>query len=351
MQAVLRRAKRRVRVSSVQLLGAALGLRWRWRRAAPRPCRGGDGRASRSHASAGHRSAGSRASCACPLEDYVAATVLSEVHRRRRPTRGVVERMFEVQAVIARTYAHGASAAATPKDGFDLCSTTHCQLYEPDRLRRRDGRARRRSGARAPPADALVRRTRRHARCYHADCGGHTSAATDVWGGTGSPVSPARCDDGPAARRAHGLDLRHHDADACARALNADPRTRVGARLDRIDDCSRRDDAGAARERVTLRGSATVMVRGEVSARCAVTRASARRACAARCSTSAQRQAASSSTGAASATASGCARRARWRGSRPARAAASSRTYFPERRYHSAVRPKRAHHSRHDVIA
>src|SRR5689334_12379728 len=59
-----------------------------------------------------------------PLEDYVAASALSEF----APAAGepaAVEAMFEVQAIIARTYAmshRGRHAAA----GFDLCARTHC---------------------------------------------------------------------------------------------------------------------------------------------------------------------------------------------------------------------------------
>ena len=67
------------------------------------------------------------------LEDYVRAATLSEF----APPSGdpaMVTRMLEVQSVIARTYAvahlsrHGSA-------GFDLCSTTHCQLYQPERLK------------------------------------------------------------------------------------------------------------------------------------------------------------------------------------------------------------------------
>src|SRR5689334_22655418 len=67
-----------------------------------------------------------------PLETYVQAAILSEL----APPAGdpdVVERMLEVQAVIGRTYAlahlnrHGG-------EGFDVCATTHCQLFEPSRL-------------------------------------------------------------------------------------------------------------------------------------------------------------------------------------------------------------------------
>ena len=66
------------------------------------------------------------------LEDYVAVTALSEVHPDVADT-AVAERMYEVQTVIARTYAI-TNPGRHAKDGFDLCSTTHCQLYEPARL-------------------------------------------------------------------------------------------------------------------------------------------------------------------------------------------------------------------------
>src|SRR5258705_7979279 len=67
-----------------------------------------------------------------PLETYVQAAVLSEF----APPSGdpeIVERMLEVQAVIGRTYvlAHLGRHAA---EGFDVCATTHCQLFQPSRL-------------------------------------------------------------------------------------------------------------------------------------------------------------------------------------------------------------------------
>src|SRR6188508_2932164 len=66
-----------------------------------------------------------------PVEDYVIAAALSEVHPDVQDER-VAERIFEVQTVIARTYAI-TNRARHAADGFDLCSTTHCQLYEPAR--------------------------------------------------------------------------------------------------------------------------------------------------------------------------------------------------------------------------
>ncbi len=68
-----------------------------------------------------------------PLEEDVRGTILSEF----APPSGDpadVERMLEVQAVIARTYAT-AHVGRHQRDGYDLCSTTHCQLYQPGRLK------------------------------------------------------------------------------------------------------------------------------------------------------------------------------------------------------------------------
>src|SRR5690349_2234935 len=67
------------------------------------------------------------------LEGYVRAAILSEF----APPGGDpanVERMLEVQAVIARTYA-AAHLGRHKREGYDLCATTHCQLYQPGRLK------------------------------------------------------------------------------------------------------------------------------------------------------------------------------------------------------------------------
>ena len=68
-----------------------------------------------------------------PLEDYVAASALSEF----APAAGepaAVEAMFEVQTDHRPHLRAGAPRPSRRAKGFDLCSTTHCQLYEPERL-------------------------------------------------------------------------------------------------------------------------------------------------------------------------------------------------------------------------
>jgi stage II sporulation protein D len=96
---------------------------------------------------------------------------------------------------------------------------------------------------------------------FHADCGGHTSAAADVWGGVAPPYLVGTADDGPA-EAAHGAWRYDAPRGALQRALNADARTRVGPRLDGIQVLDR-DPAGRA-ERVALHGSQERVVRGEL---------------------------------------------------------------------------------------
>lgn len=193
-----------------------------------------------------------------PIEEYVAATIISEF----APPDGepvMVERMLEVQAVIGRTYAL-AHLARHAREGFDLCATTHCQLFQPSRLQtsRWAGQAaeagRRTSGTvlwfDGAPANAL----------FHADCGGHTSKAADVWGGAGRSYLVAIADDGPA-EEVHSRWRYEAGRASVQRALNADPRTRVGRRLDGIQILER-DSAGRA-EQIALHGTEERIVRGE----------------------------------------------------------------------------------------
>lgn len=193
-----------------------------------------------------------------PLEDYVQAAILSEF----APPSGepaIVERMLEVQAVIGRTYAlaHVGRHAA---ERFDVCSTTHCQLFQPSRVRTSRWAAQSAEAVRrtagtvlwfdGAPANAL----------FHADCGGHTSRADDVWGGAGSPYLVSIADDGPAAD-AHATWRYEASRAAVLAALNKDPRTRAGARLDGIQVIER-DEAGRA-ERLAIHGTEERIVRGE----------------------------------------------------------------------------------------
>jgi stage II sporulation protein D len=193
-----------------------------------------------------------------PLETYVQATILSEF----APPSGepaVIERMLEVQAVIGRTYAiahlnrHGS-------DGFDVCATTHCQLFDPSRLT---------TSRWAPQAAEAIKRTTATVLWYgggpadalfHADCGGRTSRADEVWTGAGRPYLVSLTDDGPATG-SHATWRYETSEAALVAALNKDPRTNVGATLRGIQVLER-DEAGRA-ERIALHGASERIVRGE----------------------------------------------------------------------------------------
>ena len=193
-----------------------------------------------------------------PFEQYVQGAMLSEF----APAAGdpaTIERMLEVQAVMARTYAlaHPGRHAA---DGYDLCSTTHCQFYEPSRIQTSRWASLSFEAVRQTSGRVLWFDGGAASALFHADCGGHTSRAGDVWGGTGRPYLVSLVDDGPA-EGAHVNWKYEASRAALLSALNADARTRVGTRLDDLQILER-DDAGRA-ERIALHGASERIVRGE----------------------------------------------------------------------------------------
>ena len=202
--------------------------------------------------------AGAAAAVRVPLEEYVRGTILSEF----APPSGDpddVERMLEVQAVIARTYAV-AHAGRHAREGFDLCSTTHCQLYQPGRLKTSTWADRAIDAAERTAGQILWYKSAPASALFHADCGGHTSAATDIWGGSAPPYLRGTSDSGVAESAHTAWRFEAGRAELIA-ALNKDARTRVGPQLRDIS-VTRRDAARRA-VLVTLRGNRPVTVRGE----------------------------------------------------------------------------------------
>jgi stage II sporulation protein D (peptidoglycan lytic transglycosylase) len=193
-----------------------------------------------------------------PLETYVQAVILSEF----APASGdpdVVERMLEVQAVIGRSYAlaHLNRHAA---EGFDVCATTHCQLFEPARLTTSKWAAQSVTAVRKTNATVLWFHDAPVDTLFHADCGGRTSRADEVWSGVGRPYLVSVEDDGPAAS-AHAIWRYQTTRTALIAALNKDPRTNVGPALRGIQVLER-DGVGRA-ERIAIHGSQERIVRGE----------------------------------------------------------------------------------------
>jgi len=201
---------------------------------------------------------GHRVVLAMPLEEYVLASVLSEV----APPDGdleVMKRVFEVQAIVARTYAT-ASLGRHAAEGFDVCDTTHCQLVDLER----PSRSRWANLARAAVAETRGKRlyydNAPASTLYHADCGGHRASAAEVWGGPPVPYLVSGPDPLPGGRT-HMAWTYSVEREKLRTALNANPRTAVGRRLDTID-VQKRDDSGRAKL-VVLNGERAPLVRGE----------------------------------------------------------------------------------------
>jgi stage II sporulation protein D len=195
---------------------------------------------------------------AVALEDYVFASVLSELAPAPGDA-GAIRTMFEVQSIVARTYA-AASRGRHAAEGFDVCSTTHCQLVELDRPRNSRWASLAREAVDATRGQLLWYAGRPAAALFHADCGGYRAAAHDVWGGPRSPYLQGGSDPLPPGHE-HVAWRFDADRERLRSALNGNPRTSVGARLDTID-VYRRDASGRA-ALLLLNGERSPLVRGE----------------------------------------------------------------------------------------
>lgn len=193
-----------------------------------------------------------------PLEDFVLGVMRAEGTMETEPE------ALKALATAARTYALK-NAGRHAKEGYDFCSTTHCQ-----RFAYRDATV----GERATTATEArlveaVRATEgqvlRNDRgqlidsYFGASCGGETADVASLWGTAPSNhlhgVRDEFCESGP---HAHWTDsIRRPDL---LRALQSDSRTDVGQRLDKVT-VTKRDDTGRA-EFITLEGEHRKIVRG-----------------------------------------------------------------------------------------
>jgi stage II sporulation protein D len=192
-----------------------------------------------------------------PIEDYVLATALSEVSPVGEAPE-TTRRIFEVQAVLARTYV-ASHLGRHGQEGFDVCDETHCQLYEPARVTTSRFAAVAREAVNKTRGEVLTYADRLTEALFHSDCGGHTAAADQVWGGRSVPYLLGAEDSVPE-------DTHHRwqtmlTSERVRTALNLDSRSAVGPRLVDIRIASH-DDSGRA-TLVEVRGDATRQIRGE----------------------------------------------------------------------------------------
>lgn len=193
-----------------------------------------------------------------PLDDYVLGAVLAEVTPVGE-TDATIARVFDVQAIVARTYVVS-QLGRHHADGFDVCDTTHCQLYQPSRVTSSRFAAAARAAVARTSGRVLVYGGQIAEALFHADCGGATTSADAVWGGPARPYLRSVVDALPAeTHRPWQIAI---PAEQLRQALDADPRTDVGRQLASINVVSR-DESGRAAE-LTVRGQHTYSVRGDV---------------------------------------------------------------------------------------
>ena len=199
------------------------------------------------------------------LEDYVLGVLRTEGSMETEPE------ALKALAIAIRTYAVK-NRGRHAKDGYDFCSTTHCQRFDVRSSTVREGKTTNGALADARASDTLIATVKAtegqlllddHGQpadvYFGASCGGETANLGTLWG-----VSPPEylrgvrddyCLSGPHARWTDVITR----ADLL-RALQSDARTDVGARLDQVI-VNKRDETGRA-EFIALEGEHRKTVRG-----------------------------------------------------------------------------------------
>lgn len=130
-----------------------------------------DGRRYRGSLELRHRGAGLTAVNIVPVDDYLLSVVPEEM-----PTDWPAEAL-KAQSVAARSFAlksRGRHAA----EGYDLCTTTHCQLYKGIASEKTASTA----AVRATRGEVLTYGGHPIEALFHTDSGGMTESSEDVWG-------------------------------------------------------------------------------------------------------------------------------------------------------------------------
>lgn len=183
-----------------------------------------------------------------PLEDYVLGVMRAEGSMESEPE------ALKALAIAIRTYALK-NRGRHAKDGYDFCSTTHCQRFVAGNSSQALIDA-----VRATAGQTLIDERGQLVDAYFgASCGGETANLGTLWGATPPAylrgVRDEYCLSGPHA--SWGDVITRADL---LRALQSDARTNVGARLDQVL-VSKRDATGRA-EFITLEGEQRKSVRG-----------------------------------------------------------------------------------------
>lgn len=182
------------------------------------------------------------------LDDYIERVVATEGSVEEQPE------ALKALAIAARTYAFK-NLKRHEDEGFDFCSTTHCQRFEMAEIR----------PAVADAVNATAGIVLRDAKGQTADsyfgasCGGNTANLKTLWGANAPEylqgVSDDFCHSEPHSRWIDTIE-----ADRMLKALRSDPRTNVGETI-RDLSVARYDGTGRA-ELVSIAGDQRRTING-----------------------------------------------------------------------------------------
>lgn len=187
---------------------------------------------------------------AMSLEDYVRGVVAAE-----GSTENEVEAL-KALAIASRTYALR-NLHRHERDGYDFCTTTHCQRYTSAQSSLSNNAV---EAVEKTNGEVLSTNAAQVADSYFsASCGGATANLTTLWGGSSPPhlrgVRDDYCAGGPHATWTDTIaqvDL--------VKALQSDERSNVGNRLDSIR--VQRVDASGRAELIALEGDRRITIKG-----------------------------------------------------------------------------------------
>jgi stage II sporulation protein D len=188
------------------------------------------------------------------LEDYILGVVAAEGSTETEPE------ALKALAIASRTYALK-NIGRHSADGYDFCTTTHCQRF-------RDVESDPEPGV-SPAALKAVQLTKGEVLLdagnqivdsyFSASCGGATANITSLWGAKAPPYLRGVADEYCAT------DAHHNWTDVISdkqllKALQTDPRTNVGDRL--VGLRVLRQDASGRAEIISIEGERRLTVKG-----------------------------------------------------------------------------------------
>ena len=188
-----------------------------------------------------------------PVEDYVRGVVAAE---------GSTEREVEALkalAIASRTYALK-NIHRHAKDGYDFCTSTHCQRYRTVSESQPDISSEGALAVQATRGEVLVGNDSQIADSYFsASCGGATANLTALWGGSAPPYLRG-VDDEYCANEPHADWTDRISQGQLLKAMQSDPRANVGQRLNGLRIL--RSDASGRAELIELDGDKRITIKG-----------------------------------------------------------------------------------------